>query len=58
MNAGEQQQSLALTTEEEVENHQQMDDISKLKGKIEGACYQVTQREISKRPGLQNLQIK
>jgi hypothetical protein len=55
MNAGEQQQSLALTTEEEMENHQQRDDISKLKEKIESACYQVTKREISKRPRLQNL---
>ena len=55
MNTGEQQQSLALTTEEEMENLNR-DDISKWKEKIEGACYQVTQREISKRPRLQNLQ--
>ena len=39
-----------------MENHQQRDDISKLKEKIESACYQVTKREISKRPRLQNLQ--
>jgi hypothetical protein len=37
-------------------SHLQRDDISKLKEKIESACYQVTQRGISKRPRLQNLQ--
>jgi hypothetical protein len=33
LNTGEQQQSLALTTAEEMENHQQRDDISKVKQK-------------------------
>jgi hypothetical protein len=54
MNAGEQQQSLTLTAEEEMENHQQRDDISKLKEKIESACYQETQIEVRKRPRLES----
>jgi hypothetical protein len=47
---------LTLTTEEEMDNHQQWDDVIKLKEKIESSCLQATQREISKRPKLQKLQ--
>ena len=39
-----------------MENHQQMDYISKLKEKIESVYYQVTQKEINKTKRLQKLQ--
>jgi hypothetical protein len=39
-----------------MENHQQRNDFSRLKGKIGSAYYQVTQTEINKRPRLQKLQ--
>jgi hypothetical protein len=58
MNAGVQKQNFAPTTEEQMENHQQRNDISKVKEKIESAYYQVTQKEINKRPRLQKLQGK
>ena len=56
MNAGQQKQNLVLTTEEEMENHQQMDDISTSKEKIESGYYHVTQTEMNKRPRQQKLQ--
>jgi len=37
MNAGQEKQNLALTTEEEMENRQQRDDISKFKEKTASA---------------------
>jgi len=49
MNAGVWKQNLAPTTKEEMENHQQRNNISKLKENIESAYYQVTQIEITKR---------
>ena len=39
--------------EEETKNHQQRDDISKLKEKIKSAYYQATKIEINTRPGQQ-----
>jgi hypothetical protein len=39
----EQKQNSAPTTEEEMENHQQRNDINKLKEKIESTYYQGTQ---------------
>jgi len=50
MNAGVQKQNLTPTTEEQMENHQQRNGISKAKEKIESAYYQVPQIEINKRP--------
>lgn len=41
MNARQQKWNLAPTTEEEMENHPQRNDISELKEKIETAYYQV-----------------
>jgi hypothetical protein len=58
MNAGVQKQNLAPTTEEQMGNHQQRNDISKVKEKIESAYYQVTQIKINKTPRLQKLQGK
>ena len=55
MNAGQQKQILA-PTEEEMENHQQRDDISKLKENIKSAYYQVTKIEINNTTRLQKLQ--
>ena len=49
MNARQQKQNLVPTTEEEMENHQQGDDISKFKEKTESAYQQVTQIEINKK---------
>jgi len=51
-------QNLAPTTEEQIENHQQRNDINKVKEKTESAYYQVTQIEINKRPRVQKLQCK
>jgi hypothetical protein len=45
-----------VPTEDEMENHQQKVDISKLKEKIESTYYQVKQIEISKIPKLQKIQ--
>lgn len=56
MNAGVRKQNLAPKTGEDIENHQQRNNISKLQEKIESACYQVTQMEITKRmPKLQSM---
>jgi len=55
MNAGEQKQNLAPTVEE-MENHEQRYNNSKLQEKIKSAYYQVTQIEINKMPRLQKLQ--
>lgn len=41
MDAGEQKQNLAPTTEEEMENNQQRNDISELKETIKTAYYRV-----------------
>jgi hypothetical protein len=46
----------ATTTEEEMEIHEQRNQIYKLKEKIESTYYQVIQIEIDKRPRLQKLQ--
>jgi len=56
MNAGVQKQNLA-PTDDEMENQQQKDDISKLKEKIESTYYHVTQKENNKRPRLQKLHM-
>jgi small-conductance mechanosensitive channel len=53
---GEQKPDAASTTEEEMEIHQQRNQIHKLKEKVEGTYYQVTQIAIDKRPRLQKLQ--
>jgi hypothetical protein len=52
----EQKPNTAFTTEEEMEIHQQRDQTHKLKEKIEGTYYQVTQIAIDNRPRLQKLQ--
>jgi hypothetical protein len=55
---GEDEQKLnaTTTTEEEVEIHQQRNQIHKLKEKIESTYYQIIQIEIDKQPTLQKLQ--
>ena len=55
MNAGEQKQNLAPTVEE-MENHEQRYNISKLQEKIKSVYYQVTQKESNKITRLQRLQ--
>jgi len=52
----EQKPNAAFTKEEEMEIHQQREQIYKLKEKIERMYYQVTQTAIDKRPRLQKLQ--
>jgi len=56
MNAGEQKQNSAPTAEEEMEYHQQRNDISELKEKIESAYCHGTQIQINERQRLQKLQ--
>jgi hypothetical protein len=56
MNAREQKQNSAPTAEEEMEYHQQRNDISELKEKIESVYSHVTQIQINERPRLQKLQ--
>jgi len=56
MNAMEQKQNSAPTAEEEMEYHQQRNDISELKEKIESVYSHVTQIQINERPRLQKLQ--
>jgi hypothetical protein len=58
MNGGEQKQNSATTAEEEMECHQQRNDISELKEKFECACCHVTQIQFNKRLRLQKLQSK
>ena len=55
MNAGEQKQNSAPTAEDEMEYHQQRNDISELKEKTESAYCHVTQIQINERPRLQKL---
>ena len=52
----EQKLNTAITTEEEMEIHQQRDQTYKLKEKIESTYYQVIQIAIDNRPRLQKLQ--
>jgi hypothetical protein len=52
---GEEKQNSAPTTEGEMENHEEGNNINKLKDKIESAYYQVTQTEITRRRRLQKL---
>jgi len=56
MNAREQKQNSAPTAEEEMEYHQQRNDISELKEKTGSAYCHVTQIQINERPRLQKLQ--
>jgi nucleoid DNA-binding protein len=53
---GEQEPNAAPATDEEMEIHQQRNQIYKLKEKIKSMCYQVTQKGINKRPRLHELQ--
>jgi hypothetical protein len=55
MNAREQQQNSAPTAEEEIEHHQQRNDISELKEKFESAYCHVTQIQMNERPRLQKI---
>jgi hypothetical protein len=56
MNTGEQKQNSAPTAEEEMVYHQQRNDISELKEKIESAYCHVTQIQSNERPRLQKFQ--
>jgi hypothetical protein len=56
MNAWEQKHCSVPTAEDEMEYHQQRNDISELKEKIESAYFHVTQIQINERPRLQKLQ--